>query len=326
MKKILIACIASLFLCNACHKQTNTSPCSHTGTGTIEYCAVDSSWFINLTSSNNSPTLGQIVKPINLPSNFQLNATNVMFDFDYTGDSTVFNCGWCGTPPLPVMPNISICTISLDTSGGIIAMKPVIYLYPKHTMDVQVQLNFEGTLTATYPDYSPQKHGWTVEANKDGTLHNQEDGMEYQYLFWEGKPSIPYTFDMQKGYCVKGSDTKTFLQKTLSKIGLTPKEYNDMIVFWLPKMIQNKYNLIHFAEEEYTSSAPLTITPKPDAMLRVFMAFQARENYIHTEEPILQAFVRKGFTVVEWGGTEVPKNTATDLAFDFNPLHLSSNR
>jgi hypothetical protein len=322
MKTILIACIASLFLCSACHKQTNYSPCSHKGKGTIEYCAVDSSWFINMTSTNNSPiSAGVVVKPINLPSNFQLNATNVMFDFDYTGDSTVFNCS-----TLSIIPKISLCDISLDSTGGAIVMKPVIYLYPKHTMDVQVQLNFAGTLTATYPDYNSQIHGWTVEANRDATLHNQEDGMEYQYLFWEGKPSIPYSFDMQKGYCVKGSDTKTFLQKTFSAIGLTPKEYNDMIVFWLPKMIQNKYNLIHFAEEEYTSSAPLTITPKPDAMLRVFMAFQASENYVKTLEPIIKPFIRKGFTVVEWGGTEVPKNMSTDFAFDFNPLHLSSNR
>jgi hypothetical protein len=36
-------------------------------------------------------------------------------------------------------------------------------------------------------------------------------------------------------------------------------------------MQDNKYNLIHFSGKKYTDSAPLTITPKEDSMLRVFM-------------------------------------------------------
>ena len=78
----------------------------------------------------------------------------------------------------------------------------------------------------------------------DGTLINREDGKEYSYLFWEGKSDVVY--DMTHGYVVKGADTAAFLQATLSRMGLIPREYNEFIVFWLPRMEKNPFNLITF--------------------------------------------------------------------------------
>ena len=67
-------------------------------------------------------------------------------------------------------------------------------------------------------------------------------------------------------------------------------------------MKDNPYNLIHFAGESYTKTAPLTISPKEDSLLRVFMVFKAlQEVKAQTFEP----FERKGFTVVERGGSEL---------------------
>ena len=88
-------------------------------------------------------------------------------------------------------------------------------------------------------------------------------------------------------------------------MGLTPREYNEFIVYWLPRMQDNPYNLITFQEEAYTQHAELDVTPKPDSVLRVFMAYQGLEKPISVEEPEITAFERTGFTVVEWGGTEV---------------------
>ena len=88
-------------------------------------------------------------------------------------------------------------------------------------------------------------------------------------------------------------------------IGLTPSEYNEFIVYWLPKMQDNPYNLITFQGETYTENAKLNITPEPDSILRVFMVYQPLENPILVEEPILQPMKRQGFTVVEWGGTRI---------------------
>lgn len=180
------------------------------------------------------------------------------------------------------------------------AAKPVIYLYPEKTTDVSVKLDYAGDLTVTYPTYGD---GWQVTAEPDGTLTNHADGLEYSYLFWEGNGQMDV--DFSEGFVVKGEDTAVFLQKTLSDMGLTPKEYNDFIVYWLPYMQDNAYNLISFQQENYTEQAKLDIQPAPDSVLRVFMAFRPLEKPIEIAPQELQPFERNGFTVVEWGGTEV---------------------
>lgn len=182
--------------------------------------------------------------------------------------------------------------------------KPVIYLYPQEKQDVKVQLNYQGEIIADYPVYDKQIKGWSVTAYPDGKLINHKDNSEYSYLFWEGKPDKKIDWDLSNGFIVKGEDTKEFLQDKLSQIGLTPKEYNEFIVYWFPLMQNNKYNLIHFAGEQYTNTAPLTINPKPDSTLRVFMVYKPLEKPVEIKEQKLENFNRKGFTVVEWGGTK----------------------
>ena len=89
-------------------------------------------------------------------------------------------------------------------------------------------------------------------------------------------------------------------------MGITPKEYNEFIVYWMPKMQDNRYNLIHFASKEgYDDHARLTIEPKPDSILRVFMAYKRLEEKREVKAQEIKPFVRNGFTVVEWGGTEL---------------------
>ena len=175
--------------------------------------------------------------------------------------------------------------------------KPVIYLYPTQETDLSVNLDFNGKLTCTYPEINS---GWNVTAFPDGKIINKADGKEYSYLYWEGESKTKY--DMTKGFVVKGEDTAEFLQEKLSYMGLTPKEYNEFIVYWLPQMQNNKYNLITFQGKAYTDSAKLNIKPEPDSMLRVFMVYKPLDKYVDIKEQELETFERKGFTVVEWGG------------------------
>ena len=177
--------------------------------------------------------------------------------------------------------------------------KPVIYLYPEQETTVSVSLDYAGTLTATYPAY---EDGWTVTAEPDGTLYD-ENGDEYSYLLWEGENNTDY--DFSKGFCVAGADTADFLRKKLAEIGLTPREYNEFIVYWLPKMQDNPYNLISFQSEAYTDAAKLDIDPTPDSVLRVFMAWKPLGRPQTIEPQTFTSFARDGFTVVEWGGCEV---------------------
>lgn len=186
--------------------------------------------------------------------------------------------------------------------------KPAIYLYPESAVEVSVKLRYNGELTAAWPVY---EDGWKVSAYPDGTIYNPSDGREYGYLFWEGIPSkADWNFD--KGFCVKGSETAVFLQETLEKIGLSDREANEFIVYWLPRMQESEYNLISFQEESYTEIAELVIEPKPDHMLRVFMAWKPSDEFIELEPQTFPGLERDGFTVVEWGGVQAEDRKETE--------------
>ena len=178
--------------------------------------------------------------------------------------------------------------------------KPVLYLYPEETTDVTVKLDYAGTLTATYPVY---QGGWEVTARPDGTLTDPDIGREYYCLFWEGVSETEY--DFSTGFCVAGEDTAAFLEKALADLGLTEREANEVIIYWLPKLEANPYNLISFQGQAYTDSAALTIDPAPDTIIRVFMAWKGLEEPVEVEPQDLTAPARSGFTAVEWGGAEV---------------------
>ena len=190
--------------------------------------------------------------------------------------------------------------------------KPVIYLYPEKKMDVNVQLdiqNMNGKVDVTYPSYG--KYGWDMTAWPDGKLMDKHTGKSYNYLFWEGTTMKQWRFE--DGFVVKGSESAAFLEDKLSTMGLLSNEYNDFIVYWLPLMQKNKYNLVRFANEEYKRDVPLIIHPRPQSVLRVYMVFKAIEEPISIPLQKLKGFERKGFTVVEWGGTEIKSQQDPDL-------------
>ena len=183
-----------------------------------------------------------------------------------------------------------------------VAAKPVIYLYPEQETDVHVELELtEADLSTTYPKYD---NGWDVTAYPDGMLLNKADGSHHKYLFWDAV-NCRTRFDFSKGFCVAGSDTESFLKEKLTYMGLNEQEMNEFIVYWLPLMEHNAYNLISFQGDAYTNSAKLKITPTPDSECRVFMAYVPLENAVAIEPQQLETFERNGFTVVEWGGAEV---------------------
>ena len=195
-----------------------------------------------------------------------------------------------------------VCKIETKAGKSLdldVLSKPVIYLYPEAETDVTVRLEYQGRLTCTYPTPDPDG-AWRVTARPDGTLTDRE-GREYSYLFWEGA-SDGAPPDFSRGFVVRGSDTAAFLREKLAYMGLTPREYNEFIVYWLPRMQGNPWNLIAFQGKNYTDSAPLTVTPRPDSVLRIFMAYRPLAAPIVVPPQELTPFVRKGFTLVEWGG------------------------
>ncbi len=196
---------------------------------------------------------------------------------------------------------LALCALvsSCGPREEVCAAKPVIYLYPERETAVTVALDLDGDLTCSYPAYGD---GWSVTAAPGGVL-TDGSGQTYNYLYWEGVSRADY--DFSQGFCVPGADTAAFLEEALDRLGLTRREANEFLVYWLPRMEPNAYNLIAFQGAAYTDGARLTVTPAPDSVLRVFMAWKALDGPADVPPQDLPSFDRSGFAVVEWGGAEV---------------------
>lgn len=180
-------------------------------------------------------------------------------------------------------------------------LKPVVYLYPtEDATEISVSLDYNGDITDLIPEFNAE-NTWNVTANTDGKI--TFEGQEYNYLFWEGVPK--YEYDFFTGYCVKGSETETFLRAKLTELGLDEAETNEFLKFWLPDMENNPYNIISFQDKTYQRGAKLTVTPEPDCMIRVFMAWYPSDSFVKINPQIIETPSRHGFTVVEWGGNRV---------------------
>ena len=197
--------------------------------------------------------------------------------------------------------DVILARLSGSHPGEPVFDKPIIYLYPEKDTVCTVKLDLNGEITCSYPEC--KECGWeNFIAKPDGTLVFP-DGSEYYALYWEGKGTT--NLDMTTGFCVKGSDTVEFLSDILPKLGLNNREANEFIIYWLPRMQNNAYNLISFQNSAYTDSAKLTVTPTPDTVIRVFMAFMPLENFVEIAPQTIETPERNGFVVVEWGGSEV---------------------
>ena len=176
-------------------------------------------------------------------------------------------------------------------------LKPVIYLYPtEDNTEISVSLDYDGNI----PEFNAE-NTWNVTANTDGKI--TFEGQEYDYLFWEGDPDFSY--DFFSGFCVAGEDTQAFLDEKLHALGLNDSEASEFMDFWLPMMEGNPYNMISFQTDNYTNGAKLSVSPAPDSVIRVFMAWYPTDKYVKINPQYIEGADRSGFTVVEWGGNKV---------------------
>lgn len=258
----------------------------------------------------------------------------------YNGKTQTVYCDSNATATLIVPPgkikfqfwlnehHTEIYTDSLEFKGGHItgltvnfsnteyimeADKPVIYFYPQVTTDVSVQLNVNGQLGFTYPEYNK---GWNFTADPGGTLHC--NNKEYEYLFWDAKIPLAQTPDQSHpGFLVDRDSLTSFFEEKLTAMGLNYREQQDFITYWCPLMQKNEKSFVHFVfNEDYDQFATMKITPKPDHVFRVFMLWEDASTMnaakIHPQE--IQSVTREGFTVIEWGGAEVSTQDAVDGA------------
>jgi hypothetical protein len=183
------------------------------------------------------------------------------------------------------------------TPQGGCAGKPVIYLYPTQPTNVQVQVSPVNGISLSDPDY---KNGWEVLAESNGTITS--NNKTYPYLFWEGSLGKNYQIPKQ-GFVIKKNEVKQLLDDKLAFIGLSKKEISDFEEFWVPRMKASSYYFVTFTiNQQMEQYAPLTITPKPDTVIRVLMDYTPLDHSEIVQPLKLPHTDRTGFTVVEWGG------------------------
>lgn len=200
--------------------------------------------------------------------------------------------------------NIIIAIISFGINGfigSIKTFKPIIYIYPEKETNVNVKLGNKEKLTCTYPKYENE---WNVCAKPNGDLIDLKSNRKLYALYWEGLNTNKQNFE--EGFIVEGEKTTEFLEEKLEFLGLNEREAEEFIVYWLPQMEHNKYNYIRFETiDEINQNMPLEISPKPETLIRINMVFKPLRKAIEIKEQQLNKSIRKGYTVVEWGGTKI---------------------
>lgn len=258
--------------------------------------------------------LGGYIKDEDIYLNFDIFEYNLIdienlnqigrYFYDFIEDSTVLSdkeIEQIGSNILDCSESGKINNIFLPIIYRNKVAKPVIYLYNEYPMDVHVGLNLKNSiLTFTYPEYN---NGWDITVLPSNKLTDKQ-GKTYSYLFWEAKSKEK--FDTSKGFVVDREDYVEFFENKLFEIGLNDIEINDFITYWIPQCIQYPYLQVSFVMEEYENSVELSITPKPDNILRVFVVLKGLDTRVEIEKQDLsyyKGFSRDGFTAVEWGGS-----------------------
>ena len=178
--------------------------------------------------------------------------------------------------------------------------KPIIYLYPTEEKNISVMLWKPENLLHTYPKYDSSKW-WNVVAKPNWDLKDLYSGRKLYALYREWKSDIETNFN--EGFLVAWKDIIPFMEEKLEKLWLNEREAEEFIVYWLPQMEWNEWNLIRFETiEEQNKNMPLIITPKPDTIIRIMMDWKAMDEPIEIPEQNLTTPERIWFTVVErWG-------------------------
>ena len=181
------------------------------------------------------------------------------------------------------------------------AAKPIIYIYPEEETKVKVKVSDPKKLTCTYPKY---EDGWEVLAKPNGDLVDLKTNRNLYALYWEGINNLK--LNLKEGFIVESKNVAKFLEEKLEILGLNEREAEEFIVYWLPLMEKNKYNYIRFETiDEINENLKLEITPEPETLIRINMEFKGLSKPIDVEEQKLEKVERKGYTVVEWGGTKL---------------------
>jgi hypothetical protein len=195
---------------------------------------------------------------------------------------------------------VALFTTEYPMSGG--CGKPVEYLYPTH--NETVHLTVDANVATSDPAYDG---GWTVQASPSGQL--EDKGATYGSLYWEGYALNAFPA-ITEGTVVSRTDAAGVLASQSRTLGLNPTEASAFLAFWVPRIPPSPYVEISWLTTPTLDQLlPLTVTPRPTTMLRIFVVMSGDTTDVSVPAEPLHGTVRRGFTLVEWGGllrTSVP--------------------
>ena len=210
--------------------------------------------------------------------------------------------------------------------------KPVVYLYPEVATDISVRfgesVESKMQLDVQVPNYANNNNkGWLVNAKPNGQLTdlqpkltncsdylNGKKGQEYAvtscqnndypYIYWAGNTPNQYP-KINSGFVEAKDNLEQELRNKLVIVGLNQKETNDMLEYWLPQILNKNKPFYRFSllqNNELDKLFPMTINPKPQSSIRVFLDWDALDTNVSVPTQQLISYPRIGYTMVEWGG------------------------
>lgn len=185
--------------------------------------------------------------------------------------------------------------IDFVLESGMVARKPNIYLYPEKSLKLDVSLFFPqgGEVIESDPQYPGD---WLdIRVRPDGRIDRK-----YDYLFYEA--AIPDLWQYSEGWVVKQDMLPLFFRSNLEAYGFNENEILDFMDYWIPLLNTAPYYAIypqHTASVNY--AVKLSISERPDALLRLFYIIDEAQDKFTLPEPEIPEFERSGFTVTEWG-------------------------
>lgn len=205
---------------------------------------------------------------------------------------------------LPISPQLkSFYRVRLSSARTpVLIDKPVIYLYPEKVQNFEVTVKPEGEFTFLYPEYND---AWKGQMSPDGKL--EIEGQSYRYLFWESNQKReklnPST---DQGFVVHSDEIMSFVENMLTDVGFNSQEKADFITYWVPRMLNYDQIFIKIDQDEACNQfAELNISPVPENVQRFYISWGEYHGEIIPELPKLSKINRNGFTVIEWGGSEI---------------------
>ena len=177
------------------------------------------------------------------------------------------------------------------------AKKPNIYLYPETETEITVSFEKPERITASIPEYTG---AWTVTAVPDGTL-TDADQNSYGYLFYEAlvKKSA---FQTEEGFFVPAEKRDETFRRILTAYGFNEQEITDFVAYWSEYLADGAaYIMYPLLTDGVDAAMKVTFSATPDSIYRIWFGFAVYDGG-KIKAPEITPIVRRGFTVIEWGG------------------------